>query len=148
MANQLYPVFDIPNIDPTDAYDDQQVMKAGPLFDFELGDFAVDGQNRVIFVDGRDLYMLWVVKTLQTQLGAYRSYYGYGIDQEEAQDQPNREAVQSALERTIGEALMRNPQTQQVDSFTFRWEGGNLFSTFIVTPRDWDAFDVNMNLVE
>ena len=148
MANQLYPVFDIPVMNGANTGNEENVMKAGPLFDFEIGDFAVDGQNRVIYVDGQDLYMLWVVKTLQTQLGAYRSYYGYGIDMEEAEDQPNRQAVESALERTIGEALMRNPQTQQVDSFEFTWEGSTLNATFIVTPRDWEAFDVNMNLVE
>ena len=56
--------------------------------------------------------------------------------------------MESALERTIGEALMQNPQTEQVDSFSFSWDGSTLNATFIVTPRDWDAFDVNMSLVE
>lgn len=148
MANTLYPVFDIPDIDESEADQEEEVLKAGPLFDFEIGDFALDGQNRVVFVDGQDLFMLWVVKALQTQLGAYRSYYGFGIDQEEAQDQPDREAVESALERTIVEALKQNPQTEEVDNFIFSWEGSILYATFIVTPKDWEAFDVNMSVVE
>ena len=148
MANELYPVFDIPDIDETDAEKEEEALKAGPLFDFEIGDFALDGQNSVVFVDGQDLFMLWVVKTLKTQLGAYRSYYGFGIDQEEAEDQPDREAVESALERTISEALKRNPQTEEVDNFLFDWEGSTLYATFVVTPKNWDAFDVKMSLVE
>jgi len=147
MADSLYPVFDIPDIDEDDDQEEEE-LKAGPLFDFEIGDFALDGQNRVVFVDGNDLFMLWVVKALQTQVGAYRSYYYFGIDQEGAEDQPDREAVESALERTISEMLMTNPQVEDVDNFIFSWEGSNLYVTFIVTPKNWDAFDVNMALVE
>ena len=148
MAQKLYPVFDFPDIDETETEQEEETFKAGPLFDFNLGDFALDGQNRVVYVDGKDLFMLWVVKTLQTQVGAYRSYYNYGIDQEEAMDQPDREAVESALERTIIEALKQNPQTEEVDNFFFSWKGSTLYATFMVTPKNWEAFDVNMRLVE
>lgn len=148
MANELYPVFDIPDLYEDDAETVEEELKAGPLFDYESGDFALDGQNRVIYVNGQDLFMLWVVKALQTQLGAYRSYYGFGIDREEAEDQPDREAVESALERTIIQALTANPQVEEVDNFIFDWEGSSLYATFVVTPKNWDAFDVNMQLVE
>lgn len=148
MADLLYPVFDIPDIYEDDEDTEEEELKAGPLFDFEIGDFALDGQNRVVYVDGNDLFMLWVVKALQTQLGAYRSYYEFGVDREDAEDQPDREAVESALERTIIEALTMNPQVEDVDDFVFDWEGSSLYATFIVTPKDWDAFDVSMELVE
>ena len=148
MADLLYPVFDIPDIDEDDDDTEEEALKAGPLFDFEIGDFALDGQNRVVFVNGRDLFMLWVVKALQTQVGAYRSYYNFGIDHEGAEFQPDREAVESALERTISEMLMTNPQIEEVDSFTFSWKASNLYASFVVTPKNWDAFDVNMTLVE
>ena len=150
MADQLYPVFDIPDLyeDDAETEADTQELKAGPLFDFTTGDFALDGQNRVIFVDGRDLFMIWVVKALQTQVGAYRSYYNFGIDREGSEDQPDWEAVKSALERTIIEALTANPQVEEVGDFIFDWEGSSLYATFLVTPKNWDAFDVNMQLVE
>ena len=147
MADLLYPVFDIPDIDEDDA-DVEEEFKAGPLFDFDIGDFVLDGQKNVVYVNGRDLFMLWVIKTLQTQVGAYRSYYSFGIDREGSEFQPDREAVESALERTIVEALSQNPQVEEVDSFTFSWESSSLYVTFIVTPKNWDAFDVNMALVE
>lgn len=147
MADQLYPVFEIPDIDQ-DGTEQQNVMKAAPLFDYEIGDFVLDGQNRVVFVDGRDGFMLWVLKTLNTQLGACDSYLGYGIDVEDAMQQPDRVAVQATLERTITEALMENPATESVDDFTFTWEASTLNATFIVKPYNYEAFDVNMNVVE
>lgn len=52
MANQLYPVFDIPTIWQSDSQSTQAFMP-GPLFDFDLGDFVRDGSNRIVMVDGR-----------------------------------------------------------------------------------------------
>jgi len=146
MADELYPVFDIPDIDEQEEAQ-EQTLKAGPLFDYETGDFVMDGQNRVVYVDGRDNYMLWCLKTLNTQLGACDSYPGYGIDVEGATDQPTREAVQSAMERTIIEALMENPVTQHVRDFAFSWDANELYITFVIEPTNWDAFDINMTVV-
>jgi len=144
---RLYPVFDIPDIDESEV-EQQPVMKAVPLFDYEAGDFVLDGQNRVVYVDGRDGYILWVLKTLNTQLGACDSYLGYGVDFEDAMQQPDRETVQATLERYITEALMINPATESVDDFNFTWEASTLYCTFIVKPYNLEAFDINMNLVE
>lgn len=146
MAQTLYPVFSIPDIDVSSA-EQAQVMKAGPLFDYDLGDFVLDGQNRVVYVDGSDSYTLWVLKTLNTQYGACDAYPDYGIDSEEAMAQPDREAVQSALERTITEALSENPATERVSDFSFTWEGSDLNVRFIVKPHEWDALDINMKVV-
>lgn len=147
MAEQLYPVFDIPDIEEADT-EEQEQLKAAPLFDYETGDFVLDGQNRVMYVDGRDSYMLWVLKALNTQMGACDSYLGFGIDAEEAMNQPTREAVQATLERTIIEALMANPATESVTEFEFLWEANVLYTSFVVKPREWDAFDINMHVVE
>lgn len=146
MANRLFPVFDIPDLDEDNANQAEE-MKAGPLFDYELGDFVLDGQNRVVYVDGKDNYMLWCLKTLNTQLGACASYSGYGIDIEGATDQPTREAVQSAMQRTITEALMENDATERVHMFTFDWEASELYISFVIEPKNWEAFDVNMSVV-
>ena len=145
MADTLYPVFDIPDLEE-DEDEQTEELKAGPLFDYDLGDFVLDGQNRVVFVDGRDNYMLWVQKALSTQLGAYEAYPGFGIDFDGAQDQPTREAVQSEMERTITEALMENPATDRVREFIFDWDGSELYITFVVEPKNWEAFDVNMSV--
>lgn len=147
MANQLYPVFEIPSIWQDDT-ENEQAFKPGPLFDFDIGDFVRDGSNRVIMCDGRDEYILWVLKMLKTQRWACPAYSDEcGIDAEDAAQQPSRRAVQSAFERTITEALLVNPCTERVYGFDYEWSTDELEVTFIVKPRNWDAFDVNMNVV-
>lgn len=146
MAQSLYPVFSIPDLDVSSA-EQAKVLKAGPLFDFTTGDFVLDGQNRVVYVDGSDSYTLWVLKTLNTQYAACAAYPDYGIDAEEAMQQPDREAVQSALERTITEALSENPATERVSDFSFTWEGSDLNVRFVIKPYEWDALDINMKVV-
>lgn len=147
MAEQLFPIFEIPSIvskvqDTIDSY-----FWPGPLFDFTKGDFTLDGANRVVMVDGMDEYILWTLKTLKTQFGACSAYPEYGIDIEGALAEQQRPAVQSAFERTITEGLMRNPRTERVYSFEFGWEADELEISFIVKPKNLDAFDVNMSIM-
>lgn len=147
MANQLYPVFEIPTIWQTDSQSTQAFMP-GPLFDFDTGDFVRDGSNRIIMVDGRDQYILWCLKMLKTQRWACSAYSDEcGIDAEGATQEASRRAVQSAFERTITEALLVNPCTERVYGFIFDWETDELQVSFIVKPKQWDAFDVGMNVV-
>ena len=147
MANQLFPTFEVPAMWYEEA-EDEQSLKAGPLFDFDTGDFVRDGSNRVIMVEGRDEYILWVLKMLQTQRWGCEAYYDdTGVDAEGAVQEPSRKAVQSAFERTITEALIWHPCTERVYGFDFQWNADELVITFIVKPRNWDAFDVNMNVV-
>lgn len=144
----LYPAFAIPNVSGAEDTSAATVIKAGPLFDYELGDFALDGQNRVVMVDGSDEYTLWVVKALSTQLEACASYPGFGLDAEYAMDQPNREAVQSAIERAITEALSEHPATERVYNFSYDWEGSDLAVRFTVKMRnDLPILDFEMNVV-
>lgn len=146
MAEQLFPVFEIPSVTVHAQDVINHYFWPGPLFDFSTGDFVRDGANRVVMVDGRDEYILWVLKTIKTQLGACTAYPEYGIDIEGAIAENERSAVQSAFERTITEGLMRNPRTERVFSFEFGWEADELTIYFIVKPKNLDAFDVNMNV--
>lgn len=146
MANQLYPVFDIPTLYEEDG-EEQLVMKPGPLFDFDTGDFVLDGAKRVVMVDGRDEYILWCLKMLKTQLGACEAYLDYGVDTDEALMEPDRKAVQSALERTITEALMMHPSTERIYGFYFEWEAQEVAVSFVVKPKQFDAIDMSMNIV-
>ena len=147
MAEQLFPVFDLPSIAQQTQDDTDKYFWPGPLFDFYLGDFVRDGANRVITVNGYDSYVLWVLKTLKTQVGACAAYPEYGIDIDGALSEPNRAAIQSAFERTITEGLMRNPRTERVYSFEFGWSADELAIAFIVKPRGYDAFDASMNII-
>ena len=88
-----------------------------------------------------------MLKTLQTQAGACQSYYGCGIDVEACLMEPTRDAVQSALERTISEALLSNPHVDRVYNFEYLWKGNELTTSFIIKPKSWEAFDVGMTVV-
>lgn len=146
MANTLYPVFEIPSLRPIST-DEEQTYKPAPLFDFEAGDFVRDGANRVIMADGHEAYKTWVLKVLKTQTGSCLSYIDTGIDQEGALVEANREAVESAFERTISDALLRNISTERVYDFDFSWDVNVLDVSFRVKPKAWAAFDVQMNVV-
>lgn len=145
MANQLYPVFDIPTIWQSDT-DTTEAFMPGPLFDFDIGDFVRDGANRIIMVNGRDEYMLWCLKMLKTQLWACEAYPDCGIDVDGALEETSRKAIESEFERTITEALRVSPCTERVYGFEFLWDGDELQIKFIVKPKNWDAFDINMNV--
>lgn len=147
MAEQLYPVFRIPTIARQTEEEQEQSFYPGPLFDFNEGDFVLDGAHQFMMVDGLDEYMIWCLKTLKTQIGACAAYPEYGIDMEGALSEPNHAAICSAFERTITEGLMRNPRTERVYDFEFAWRADELAVVFIVKPKGLDAFDITMNVV-
>lgn len=142
---QQYPVFEIPGADQEEIQRAED-FKPSPLFDYEAGDFVRDGANRVVMVEGRDAYILWVLKVLKTQRGACLSYMDAGIDYEEAMAEPSHEAVQSAIERTITDALMSHPCTERIFDFEFVWDADALVVGFTIKPKDWASFDVDMSV--
>lgn len=144
---QLYPTFDIPSAGTVADSNEGMEFKPSPKFDYERGDFVRDGANRVIMVDGRDAFKIWVQKVLKTQITACLCYLSTGIDMEGALAAPTHEAVQSALERTITEALLANPCTERVYGFEFSWEADTIHVHFTVQPRAWAAFDIDQNIV-
>ncbi|MGI6689815.1 MAG: DUF2634 domain-containing protein [Christensenellales bacterium] len=142
---ESYPVFEIPGANEEEVIEGQE-FKPCPLFDYEIGDFVRDGANRVVMVEGRDAYILWCLKVLKTQRGACLSYMDAGIDYEEALAEPAREAVQSALERTITDALMSHPCTDRIYDFEYIWDSDTLYTGFTIKPKEWASFDVDMSV--
>jgi hypothetical protein len=131
----LYPVFEVPEIV------EQQQTEPAPeygkswLFDFEKGDFVLDGTGRVVEADGHTAWVQWCVKTILTQRFAYVIYSSdYGTELEEAQKQPDRKAVEIELERAITEALLVDPRTEMVKDFVFEWEGDTVKVSFVAVP--------------
>ena len=115
MANKnLFPVFDVPEI-ITPAPAEEQKYKPSIYFDYILGDFKRNGANKMIEADGREAYRQWCIKTVLTERldrMAYSSDIGAELD--DALKQADRPAVESAIERTITEALMVNKRTEYV----------------------------------
>ena len=147
MAEQLFPIWEIPEESDEAKETREKYFWPGPLFDFEIGDFALNGKHEILMVDGYDAYMLWCVKCTYTQLGACAAYPDFGIDFETAIKQTTHEAVESVLEESIIDALMTNPRTEDVHTFQFEWKGDELYCSFIVEPQDLEAFDIRMRIV-
>ncbi len=146
MANKnLFPVFDVPEI-ITPAPAEEQKYKPSIYFDYILGDFKRNGANKMIEADGREAYRQWCIKTVLTERldrMAYSSDIGAELD--DALKQADRPAVESAIERTITEALMVNKRTEYVRGFEFTWKNEDLYCDFIVKGKEWEEQHIGVN---
>ena len=138
----LFPEFEVPDMDgEEDAVEDG--YKRSVFFDVEKGDFHMDGAGRMTEASGFEAYMQWCMKAASTQRYACLAYPDeIGTELEEDVQEPTREAVESAVEGDITEALMANPRTEYVGDFAFEWNGGLLTCSFLVKGKDVDAFRV------
>ena len=123
MAN-LYPVFEVPTI-LEETTKNEAIYRGSSFFDFEAGDFRLDGGGKVVPASGFDAWKQWCIKTIATQRRAYQNYTdGLGIEGEEALAQPTAELQQLSLETTIKEALLADPYGRTVDVRDFSWSRG------------------------
>lgn len=130
----LYPTFEVPEVVEARTEVSPEYPKA-PLFDFEKGDFVLDGAGRVVFADGHRAWVQWCIKTVLTERFAYLVYGpDYGAELTEAKRQPDRSAVESWIEREITEALLIDPRTEMVRDFSFNWQGDEVSVSFTVVP--------------
>ena len=67
MADQLFPVFDLPEIPDDPEYEER--YRSSVAFDFDKGDFVRDGSNKMVRADGREAFMQWCWKVIQTEMG-------------------------------------------------------------------------------
>jgi len=132
----LFPVFDTPELV------EQQQAEPAPkygkswFFDFEKGDFVLDGAGRVVEADGHTAWAHWCVKAVLTERFGYLVYgFNYGCEIEQARGQPSRQAVEAELERVIIEALLADPRTEMVRDFSFAWQGDEVYVSFTAVPR-------------
>ncbi len=146
MAENLYPVFDIPAQTGATQAQTQRYHPA-PCFDFDAGDFVRDGGGRVVMCDGEQAYRQWCHKMLLTQKGACLAYTALGVAGEEAQRESTPAAVRSALERAISEALLAHPGTKRVSDFSYEIQGEVLRIAFIVYPYDMAAFTMDYTVL-
>lgn len=141
---QLFPVFDVPEIvTPTAA--EEQKFKPSVFFDFDLGDFRRDGANKMVEADGREAFCQWCMKVARTERFEFLAYStDIGTEMYDALDQADHAAVESAVERTINEALMINPKTEYVRDYEFIWKGESLDCNFTVKGQAWEEFRLSL----
>lgn len=142
----LFPVFDVPEI-ITPAPAEEQKYKPSVYFDYALGDFRRDGANKLVTADGKEAYMQWCVKTVLTERLDRMAYSSdIGTELEDALKQVDLQAVESAMERTITEALMVNKRTEYVRNFEFTWDSDGLHCDFIVKGKEWEEQQIGVIL--
>jgi len=129
----LYPTFEAPEV----VEQKQPGIKYGKswCFDFQKGDFALDGGGKIRLLDGHRAWVQWCIKTVLTQRYSCLIYgKEYGIETDEVSRQPTRAVTESEVARTITEALLVDPRTEAVRDFEFKWNGDELYVSFTVVP--------------
>jgi hypothetical protein len=147
MAQNLFPVFDVPAAIAEETQNVNRFAPA-PLWDFDTGDFVTNGA-RPVYGSGYDAWVQWCKKMIFTQRWAHYAYSSdAGIEAEEAFREPDREAAEQSLERTITEALMADPmgRTRSVGDFQFHWVGDELRVTCEVFGSDGNSAAIDSTL--
>lgn len=132
MSGVLFPIVEVPEFTPErTTYD--TVYRRSAKWDPQAGDFVRDGANRIAVCDGREAYAVWCYKISQTERYRCLAYPdAVGTEMERAMGDDDEKTVESMVERTITEALMVNPRTEDVFAFAFSWNGDNMHCTFNV----------------
>lgn len=144
--NALFPVVEVPElIEESERYDEK--YKPSVAWDLEKGDFARNGSNQLVECNGREAYRVWCVKTVSTERYTCLAYPDFiGTEMESALKEKSNGAVESAVERTITEALLVNPRTEYVRGFSFTWNGDELYCSFSVKGIDWEEFPLEVTI--
>ena len=148
MANNLFPVYDVPATLAENSPVKQRYQPV-PQWDMEEGEFVMDGAKRLAYGSGYDAWVLWCIKTMLTQRWAHGGYSSNaGIEAEQAFRLPDRPAQESAFRRTITEALMADPmgRTAQVGEFQFAWGVDALNITCTVTGKGGNTAAITASL--
>ncbi len=90
----LFPFFEVPKVISSDEITAKQFK--GIYFDFEKGDYRLDGAGRIETAAPYDVWVQWCLKTVYTQRWAYLGYSDIvGVELEEAFKQDDRASKES-----------------------------------------------------
>ena len=138
MSQPLFPVVQVPEFIPQNTRYDMEYRRSAK-WDPVTNDFVRDGANRIVECDVKEAYAIWCFKIAQTERYRCLAYPGsIGVEMERALDNDDVETVESMVQRTITEALMVNPRTEDVLDFEFSWEGDSMHCKFKVKGVDCD----------
>jgi hypothetical protein len=135
VAEALYPTWGNVGISEADLQSQEVEYKKDFLFDFETGDFVVDGQKNVAIAVERSAWVQWCLKQCQIERFALLAYNtDAGIETALVDEQDTRKGKESVLERTLTEALMIDKRTASVSGFSFDWGADFVNVQMTVTP--------------
>ena len=138
MSGALFPVVEVPEFISENAKRGTH-YKRSVRWDSAAGEFVRDGANRMVECDGREAYAIWCFKIAQTERYRCLAYPdSIGTEMERALDNDDEKTVESMVQRTITDAIMVNPRTENVRDFEFTWDGDNMYCNFKVKGIAWD----------
>lgn len=141
MGQSLYPTFNLPAVVADRERSKKKSYKQSFFFDYTTGDFLRYGANRLVLAEGREAFCQWCLKQCVTERDTKLAYSDkIGVEIVKAvQEESDIRAIESAIQRTITEALMVNPETEYVKNFRFSWNGtDSLLVSFVVKGHEWD----------
>lgn len=145
----LYPVYDVPSMNIDDS-EQKQRYNPSLYFDFEKGDFRLDGSNNIALATGQEAYKQWCIKTILTERYACLAYSScIGTEMTKLARQSDYDAQCSDIERQYSEALMANPKTEYVRNFEFSQSNSDEITvSFIVKGKEYDEESISITIKE
>lgn len=138
MSEPFFPVVQVPEFTLENMGYDTEYRRS-VRWDPTVGDFVRDGANRMVECDGREAYAMWCFKIAQTERSRCLAYpESIGVELERALENDEEDTVESMVQRTITEALMVNPRTEDVLDFEFSWDGDQMHCKFKVKGVGWE----------
>ena len=151
MAENLFPE-DAPEITPAEliSLENRPVgYMEGVHFDETIGDYARDGQNRLISATRLESWEQWCINCIMTEREAYPAYGGlFGVRTIEAFKAHSREEAESILTLEITEGLMNDPygRTEAVEVIDYNWSGPDVLE-IKVTVKGTDDVSIDLTAV-
>jgi hypothetical protein len=118
-------------------------------YDFKMGDFVLTENGKIPQTDSRTAFFDWCYKTLITPRGKHVIYppqHGsefYTLIEIELQPCE----IEREIRRMTTEAVIDDPRTIEVGSFSFRWDGNVVTMTCVISSVRGDSALITVEVV-
>lgn len=147
----LFPTFDVPNIQESEERHNIGYFNS-IAFDFEKGDFVLDGSGKIQIAGGIEAWIQFCTKMLMTERFDHLAYSsGTGTELRTVNSVSDLKEQESLLEKNITESLLSDPQgrTESVKDFRFEHAGSDSITvTFTITGVKGDTVDLSLGISE
>ncbi|MBC3798017.1 DUF2634 domain-containing protein [Acetobacterium tundrae] len=135
---QLFPTFTIPQMITKSNSNAKNQNVTSYYFDFEKGDFRIDGAGKSVMASPVETWIHWCIKAVNTERYNCRAYSkNYGAEWSQLDGYDSQKAKESWIERTITETLLADPlkRTSFVKNFVYDWDTDSGIITFAVVGQ-------------
>ena len=114
----------------------------GLSFDYEAGDFRLDGRHKILDSDGIESWKSWCINCIRTERYKHLAYgTDFGVEWETVFSATSHEEAESILVRQITEALLADPneRTEYVETVEIEWTAPDAMTVKVVVHGMFDA---------